>query len=179
MHTKELCLGALLFFGDSTGYEIKQHFERTFSHFQTASYAAIYPALARLEKEGLVTCRVEAQQKRPDKKIYHLTEAGRRHFIEALHKSDAAESCRSDFILLMFFADQLDPQKLREILDQQETKLATTVEVLSGIRDSYDHSPGQRFTLDYGIAMNEAGLNFIRKRKKEFLEMERPDDQNQ
>ncbi len=60
MNTKELCLGAL-FLGDASGYEIKQRFETTFSHFQQASFAAIYPALTRLKAEGLVSSRVEVQ----------------------------------------------------------------------------------------------------------------------
>ncbi len=169
MNTPELCLGALLM-GDASGYEIKQRFETTFSHFQKASFAAIYPALARLEEDGLVTARVETQEKRPAKKVYSLTDAGRRHFTTALHASGAAETFRSDFILLMFFAELLDDDKIRSIFDEHEADLRQTLEMLESIRERGGHSAGQRFTLDYGIAMKKAALAFIEERKADFLE---------
>ncbi len=172
MNTPELCLGALLW-GEASGYEIKQRFETTFRHFQQASFAAIYPALARLEQDGLVTARIETQEKRPAKKVYRLTEAGRRHFIDALHTSGAGETFRSDFILLMFFAELLDGDKIASIFEQHENELRQTLEMLESIRAGGGQSPGQRFTLDYGITMKKAALAFIAQHKADFLEPRR------
>ena len=76
MDVKTLCLGALSR-GDASGYEIKKAFEEgPLSHIHEASFGAIYPALTELERQGLVTGREMAQEKRPDKKVYALTEAG-------------------------------------------------------------------------------------------------------
>ncbi len=171
MNTAELCLGAL-FCGDASGYEIKQRFETIFSHFQKAGFSAIYPALTRLEADGLVTARVEMQQKRPDKKIYSLTEAGRRHFIDALHQSQGDEVFRSDFVLQMFFADLLDADKLAEILERHEQRLCETILRLEALRELGGHSPGQCFTLDYGISVNRASLAFIEQNKGAFIRKE-------
>ena len=171
MNTPELCLGAL-FCGDASGYEIKQRFETIFSHFQQASFAAIYPALTRLEADGLVTARVETQQKRPAKKIYRLTEAGRQRFIDALHESQGDEIFRSDFVLQMFFAELLDADKLAEILERHEQQLRDTLARLEAVRDHDGHSPGQRFTLDYGIAVKRASLAFIEQSKATFIREE-------
>ncbi len=171
MNTQELCLGAL-FLGDASGYEIKQRFETTFSHFQKASFAAIYPALTRLKAEGLVSSRLEVQEKRPDKTVYSLTEVGRQHFIEALHASNGTETFRSDFILLMFFAEHLSAEKLTAVLAQQEETLRQTIDTLTAIRHCGGHSKGQLFTLDYGIAVNQASLAFIEQRKAEFTSQE-------
>ena len=75
MDVKTLCLGVLTE-GDKTGYEIKRCFEEAFSHFFGAGFGSIYPALAELSRQGLVTCRSVEQDKRPDKKVYSLTAAG-------------------------------------------------------------------------------------------------------
>ena len=171
MNTAELCLGAL-FCGDASGYEIKQRFETIFSHFQQASFAAIYPALTRLEADGLVTARVETQQKRPAKKIYSLTDAGRQRFIDALHESEGDEVFRSDFVLQMFFAELLNTDKLVEILARHEQRLRDTIARLEAVRDRGGHSPGQRFTLDYGITVNRASLAFIEQNKGTFIQEE-------
>jgi DNA-binding PadR family transcriptional regulator len=167
MNTSNLCLGAL-FMGDASGYEIKHRFETTFSHFQQASFGAIYPALDKLEREGLVSCRIEAQEKRPDKKVFSLTDTGRQHFIDALQTTEPKESCRSDFILLMFYAEFLQPDKLQEVLEKQEAKLQQTIETLTSIRSTRTQSPGALFTLDLGITVQTAALEFLQQRKSDF-----------
>ena len=84
MNTQSLIL-AILNFQDATGYEIKkQSTEGPFSYFVDVSYGTIYPTLSRLEKEGLVTCRSQAQEGKPDKKVYTITPAGRQMFLDAL-----------------------------------------------------------------------------------------------
>ncbi len=81
MDVRTICLG-LLTRGDATGYEIKKRFEGDgFQHFVEASFGSIYPALNRLTDEGLVSVREEAQEKRPDRKVYSITAAGRTAFL--------------------------------------------------------------------------------------------------
>jgi len=38
-----------------TGYQIKQLLENVFSNFYNSTYGTIYPTLARMEKERLIT----------------------------------------------------------------------------------------------------------------------------
>ena len=83
MHVKTLCL-AVLSMGDASGYEIKKLLEGPFRHIHEASFGAIYPALARLQEENLVTCEERSQEKRPDKKVYALTQGGRFELIKEL-----------------------------------------------------------------------------------------------
>ena len=80
MNVRTLCLG-ILSLHEATGYEIRKMVEEgTFSHFIDASYGSIYPALAQLLKEGLVSVRTEtAETVRPPRKVYTITEhRGRR-----------------------------------------------------------------------------------------------------
>jgi PadR family transcriptional regulator AphA len=93
MSVRGLCL-AILSGGDATGYEIrKESTEGRFSYFDDASFGSIYPALARLEAEGMVTVREEPQAGKPARKVYSITDSrpcrvhslivrapGRRHF---------------------------------------------------------------------------------------------------
>ncbi len=82
MDIRTLCLG-ILTWGDASGYEIKKIFEDRLSYFYEASYGSIYPALTKLTDDGLVSCRAEAQDKRPDKKVYAITPTGRMAFMDA------------------------------------------------------------------------------------------------
>ena len=84
MNVRTICL-AILYDGEATGYEIRKlSVEGEYSYFVDASFGSIYPALARLEAESLVTSRVEQQDGRPAKKIYSITAAGRTAFIASL-----------------------------------------------------------------------------------------------
>ena len=117
MDVKTLCLGVLTE-GDQTGYEIKHRFEEAFSHFFGASFGSIYPALAELSRQGLVTCRSVEQDKRPDKKVYSLTERGQRALLDELMATPPRHKVRSEFLVLMYFAHLLPPARVAAIIDQ-------------------------------------------------------------
>jgi len=84
MNVRTICL-AILYDGKATGYEIRKlSVEGEYSYFIDASFGSIYPALAKMEAEGLVTSRIEPQDGKPAKKIYSITTTGRREFINSL-----------------------------------------------------------------------------------------------
>lgn len=115
MDIKTVCLGVLML-GDQSGYEIRKQFEQgPFAHFNQASFGSIYPALKRLLNDGLVSCRPVTQQGKPDKKVYSLTSSGRKQLRDALHGQPAPDKSHSDFLFMLFFAEQLDPDHLQAI----------------------------------------------------------------
>ena len=126
MDVKSLCLGVLSL-GDMSGYEIKKHFELAFSHFFTAGYGSIYPALATLTQQGLVECTSVPQEKRPDKKVYRATEAGRAALLECLTSSAPSHKIRSAFFVLLYFANLLPPGRLDDVLDQRLADIEASI----------------------------------------------------
>ena len=62
--------------GEMTGYEITKDFEAVYVHFWRASHQQVYRELARLKKDGRVTLKVVAQERRPDRKVYAITKRG-------------------------------------------------------------------------------------------------------
>jgi DNA-binding PadR family transcriptional regulator len=127
MDVRTICLG-ILTRGNATGYEIKKLFEEDgYQHFIEASFGSIYPALNRLTEEGLVSVREEAQPKRPDRKVYSITEAGRTAFLAALMRPLPEDKHRSPFVFAMLFSHLLPAERVRAILDeyirQSRTKL--------------------------------------------------------
>src|SRR5215472_14421874 len=128
MDVRTICLG-ILTRGDATGYEIKKLFEDDgYQHFVEASFGSIYPALNRLTEEGLVSVREELQEKRPDRKVYSITPAGRTAFIASLLKPLPEDRHRSPFVFAMLFADLLPAERVSTMLNtyiaQVETKAA-------------------------------------------------------
>ncbi len=169
MDISNLCLGALTFC-EASGYEIKKMFESSFSHFQAVSFGSIYPALARLSEQGLVTYREETQEKRPNKKVFSITTEGRKQFLENLTKAEPTEQHRSDFLMLMMFAHLLPPERLEEIMQTQINQLEAELTTLRETTGEHGElTSGMRFTIEYGITAYSAVLSLMLQRRDQLL----------
>lgn len=76
MTTLEYVLLGLLAREPLSGYDLAQQIKTRVAFFWRAQHGQIYPALARMERAGLVVYEFVAQAERPNKKIYRPTEAG-------------------------------------------------------------------------------------------------------
>jgi PadR family transcriptional regulator AphA len=162
MNVRTLCL-AILNFGEATGYEIrKQSMEGDFSYFVDASFGAIYPALTRLTEDGLVECRDEVSPGKPARKVYSITPAGRRAFIEALHQPVEPDTFKSQFLLVATCAEYVEPRHIAELVARRTAEMERAVADLRAARRDCEH-PGSVWALDYGIACHEQCLEHLRR----------------
>ncbi|RVW05847.1 PadR family transcriptional regulator [Rhodococcus xishaensis] len=60
-----------------SGYELARRFDRSIGFFWSATHQQIYRVLKRMDDAGWVTGESIAQDGRPDKKVYHVSSAGR------------------------------------------------------------------------------------------------------
>ena len=164
MNVRTICL-AILSFGEASGYEIRKlSTEGDFSYFVYASFGAIYPALNKLESEGLVTGRLETQAGKPAKKIYAITDAGRAAFREALAQPPARDIFRSEFLLIAMCADLQSPEVIRRAIDTQAAQLEIEIEQLGRIAADCDH-PGTCWVVNYGLACMRTSLAYLKENR--------------
>ncbi len=64
--------------GPKHGYEVSKFIEAQSSGFFRMPFGTLYPILHRLEKNGFVTCTVEASGAEREKKVYRLTASGKK-----------------------------------------------------------------------------------------------------
>src|SRR5690606_30979542 len=172
MNVRTICL-AILHDGEATGYEIRKlSVEGEFSYFIDASYGSIYPALAKLEAERLVTSRVEIQDGKPAKKIYSITAAGRSAFINSLFEKLGPDEFRSEFLLFARFASELPAAlveaRLNERIEQIEAELAE----LDRLSEQHSH-PGDAWVIDYGRACMVAARDYIHAHRGKLIALAR------
>jgi DNA-binding PadR family transcriptional regulator len=60
-----------------SGYELARRFDRSIGYFWTATHQQIYRTLRVMEDDGWVHATKVAQHRRPDKKVYAVSEKGR------------------------------------------------------------------------------------------------------
>jgi DNA-binding PadR family transcriptional regulator len=67
---------AALLEGEASGYDLAKGFDASVANFWMATPQQLYRELERMASEGLITARVVEQERRPNKRLFSLTEAG-------------------------------------------------------------------------------------------------------
>jgi len=154
-----------------SGYDLNKMFQQVISYFWTTDQSQIYRALYKLRDKGWVEIEYVAQEDNPDKKIYHLTEAGRvelRRWLAEVHDQGPT---RSVWLAQLFFGDEVTPadmirllegriEQIRPDLIELESRRRSWVTVFDDVVEdllaSEAHLKGEfrplaAMTLDYGI----------------------------
>ena len=128
-----------------------------------ASFGSIYPALAGLKRDGNVERVEEPQEKRPHKKVYSITQAGRLALIEALLEDPRPDRYRSDFMVTVLFADLLEPAHLDKLLEDRIELYRSFVEKIEARQGN--KTSGQEFVNGLGLAIYKAALTYIEEQR--------------
>ncbi|MDR1775034.1 MAG: PadR family transcriptional regulator [Actinomycetes bacterium] len=112
----------------STGYDLKRRcFAGSVSAYWTADQAQIYRTLERLADRSLVTERRTRGERRPDRRVYSITRAGRDSLMEWLATPEPVTKTRDPFALKLRFSYALPRVKRSQIiraqLDEQRSQL--------------------------------------------------------
>ncbi|HEY9666439.1 MAG TPA: PadR family transcriptional regulator [Coleofasciculaceae cyanobacterium] len=100
----------------ASGYDLGKRFESSVGFFWKATHQQIYRELTKLEELGWITAEVIAQENRPDKKLYSVTELGKGELIEWMVQPGELAPVKDD-LLVKIFAGYLPPREtiLQEI----------------------------------------------------------------
>jgi DNA-binding PadR family transcriptional regulator len=139
---------AALLEGEASGYQLAKRFDVSVANFWSATPQQLYRELDRLEAEGLVLARVVRQQRRPDKRVFTLTDAGRAD----LHRFTGAPAkpvaMRDELLVKLQAVDVGDAhavnKDLMARLDRAYAKLATYDRLLDEMLDGRDQDAFER-----------------------------------
>lgn len=168
MNAKTLIL-AILHFQDASGYEIRKlSAESPFSYFVDISFGSIYPILAKLESEGLVTSRAEQQEGKPDRNVYSLTERGRAEFVTALREPPQKDKFKSEFLLVAMLAGLGTGGTVKRAIDDRIEFLQAEMATIRRHLAECDRE-ATRWVAEYGLHVMEADLSYLQKNQQRLL----------
>ncbi|CAM5308932.1 hypothetical protein SGRIM119S_07295 [Streptomyces griseorubiginosus] len=119
MSLKYAVLAALLE-GEASGYELSKVFDVSLANFWPATPQQLYRELERLAQDGLIEARVVQQERRPNKRLFTLTETGRRElgaFAGEPPRRPAA--LRDEFLIKIQAMDGTDPEATRALFEER------------------------------------------------------------
>lgn len=158
-------------YGPSSGYDLKSLFDLSVNHFWPADQSQIYRTLSRLAEHGWAEMQVIEQEDRPDRKVYHLTPAGR----EELHRWLAAppifKGGRNPFLVQVFFSGLLEDAEILALLRRAADFCRIELTHLRALPPQVEPytaevgAPRETFcwmlTLEAGVHMTEAYLAWL------------------
>ncbi len=170
MNVRTLCL-AILNKADATGYEIRKlSTEAEYSYFVDASFGSIYPALNKLERDGMVTCRMKVQKGKPARKIYSITDQGREEFVEALKIPPQKDLFKSEFLLLAMNARLMSRDTMKIAIEKRLGQLREELAIIEAAGQFGDNS-GLCWISQYGSTCCQASLDFLINNQDALLNM--------
>lgn len=162
-----------------TGYDLKNRaFDVTITHFWKADQSQIYRTLNRLAEAGQVECRIEAQDDRPDRKVYSITDAGREELHRWLQTEQRLPVTRDPFLVQLFFAGLLDDTTILEHIARHREAHEAKLRQYQAIDIPNPGNNGNermqvfwRLTLEMGIATEQTYLNWLSYCEKTIRDM--------
>ena len=157
-----MILGLLLLKGRSI-YELQQCMEAGLNLMYSSSLGSIQAALKKLLKADFILVREQAEGKRI-KKIYSITDAGRRAFSLWVSRPMDAGSAKNPELGKLYFMGFSDPATRRENIQSVIDSLKKTRALLDAILkegESMDFPPEAAEILHYQIASARFGRDFM------------------
>ena len=149
--------------GSRSGYDIKKLTDLSTRHFWAENYGNLYPALKRLEQDGLATAQRQVEDGKPDRKVYTITEAGREALRSWLEAPVEPPSPRNELLLKLFLGRQAAPGVNAAHLERFRAEQAELVATFSGLERWIEteqagnpNLPYWLLTLSYGRHQAEA-----------------------
>ena len=145
------------------GYELKEELQAEIGSHYEINFGTLYRHLERLLKDDWVACRIVAQPRFPDRKVYSITDVGRRVWIDWLLEPITGGSVlKNDFYvkLVLSFASPVDPG---DVIDKQRQADLRLMQALTKLRLAADPALQIRWTLllDAAIFQTEARLKWL------------------
>jgi PadR family transcriptional regulator AphA len=146
-----------------SGYDIKRFLKSLSWLIDSPSFGSLYPALHALLENDLVTVEVVARQDKPPRKIYSITDAGRRVLQEWIDQPIVPGTSLKAFLMRLILASNLSRAGLVAHLQQRRTQVAAhqldLEQTARVIDDGIDL--GERLALEYGLAVATAELIWL------------------
>ncbi len=156
---QQLILLGILLGGKTHGYRLNEYVTHAMNLYTDIKKSKVYYTLEKLEKDGYVEHEIEREGKRPERRVYQITEKGKSYFLQLLRDNlgEFTRTYSTDDIGIAFM-DQLSTPEVRELLEKKQGIIQST---LTQFKEVPDHGGNWHYVISHNIAHLEADLAWI------------------
>jgi DNA-binding PadR family transcriptional regulator len=133
MSLRDAVLAALLE-GESSGYDLAKDFDASVANFWMATPQQLYRELDRLAGQGLIQARMVEQERRPNKRMFSLTEAGHDAIREFTARPPKPSAIRDDLMIKVQAFDVGDAAVVGDLIAERRNRAEAKVERYQRLR---------------------------------------------
>ncbi|MGC4957661.1 PadR family transcriptional regulator [Actinomadura citrea] len=112
---------ATLLEGEASGYDLSKSFDAGVANFWMATPQQLYRELDKMAADGLIQARVVQQERRPNKRLFSLTEAGRNALHEFTARPPRPGAMREELMVQVQAVDAGDVEAVMAALRERRT----------------------------------------------------------
>lgn len=148
MERKLLLLG-LLTMHEMHGYQINEMIDAHLGASIDFKKPTVYKLLRQMQADGWLEERAEETGNRPTRRVYTITDAGRKAFFEVLRQSLAGYT-PLDFMghISLGFLDMLPPNETIDLLKQRKARIR---DLLETVQSDDQHHGSMQLIIEYQI----------------------------
>lgn len=156
---QQLLLLGILISGKTHGYRLNEYVAHAMNIYTDIKKSKVYYTLERLEKDGYVEHETEREGKRPERRVYQITENGKSYFLQLLRDNlgGFTRAYLNDDVGIGFM-DKLSTAEVCELL---QTKRGKVQSELNKFQEIHDHGGNWQYVISHSIAHLEADLIWI------------------
>lgn len=166
----DMVILGLLSHEDMTGYDIKKNIDHAIRFFWKGSFGSIYPALAAMEKDELVSHKAQEEKSGGRERIfYQITEKGRKTLCDWLEDRAAVNDLKYETLLKLFFGSSVDSTISIKNIEEFRRGIEDDLKLLRLYRDNLETILNERdhvyfyITVLFGIETYEGYLRWCDK----------------
>lgn len=162
---------ALLSKQPTHGYDLLQTYESLFSSVLPPLNAGqVYTTLSRLERDGLVDDYAVEQEGKPDKRIYRVTDQGRRALLDWFSTPLSGPRIKDNFYMKLISARVSGMVDLQELIDVQRRQYLQSLHDLNNLalQPEVSADPGMFLLIRGAVLHLKADLEWLDLCEEEF-----------
>jgi len=146
-----------------SGYDLVKAFESSLEFFWHVQNSQIYLELKNLEKKGFISGKTVIQSERPNKKIFSITDIGKKEFMNWLAEGGGEDVThfKSAFLMKVFFSGNMSPVQSADMLRQFKAECEAYLKKMDLVPESIKNYGANKeayqtiywqFTADFGYS---------------------------
>lgn len=127
-----------------SGYDLVKRFKAGLGYFWNAKHQQVYLELKKLSEAGWLDCQAQAQETRPDKKVYRLTPSGHAELLRWLGEPVQPNKINDALLVKLFGGAHTSAANLREEMQRHVAVHRKTLDSLLAIERDYQALPADQ-----------------------------------
>ncbi|KMK76525.1 PadR family transcriptional regulator [Alkalihalobacillus pseudalcaliphilus] len=159
-----------------TGYDVVRIFKQQMIYFWNSTHSQIYTELHKMENDNLIEHELVIQGTSPNKKVYSLTDSGKKDLIRwAIEEPLKTTKIKDEFLIKATIFPILTVNEINKLLDEvierEEKILSMTKDWKEHFSSQEGQDVGTMLTVEYGIRYSEMYLEWCKWAKQYFNEI--------